>query len=79
MFLCEQCAGTHRSLGPHISKVKSLTLDNWDSAQIHVSIISSGQVFKVTGASWASISQDMSQQSIEEFEKLGEITGADIL
>jgi hypothetical protein len=29
-FLCHQCAGLHRSLGTHISKVRSVTLDLWD-------------------------------------------------
>ncbi|XP_013387548.1 arf-GAP with dual PH domain-containing protein 1 isoform X2 [Lingula anatina] len=34
VFLCASCAGVHRSLGSHISKVRSLTLDNWDDEQI---------------------------------------------
>ncbi|KAH8920874.1 Arf GTPase activating protein, partial [Atractiella rhizophila] len=29
IFLCVKCAQCHRSLGTHISKVKSLTLDQW--------------------------------------------------
>jgi len=35
-FLCSQCAGVHRSLGTHISKVRSLYLDNtiWTDDQI---------------------------------------------
>ena len=37
VFLCEACAQVHRSLGSHISKVKSLRLDKWDAAQIEVS------------------------------------------
>ena len=36
LFLCELCAQVHRSLGSHISKVKSLRLDKWDAEQIEV-------------------------------------------
>jgi hypothetical protein len=36
IFLCESCGSIHRSLGSHISKVKSLKLDKWDESQIQV-------------------------------------------
>lgn len=32
IFLCLECSGIHRSLGTHLSKVKSLNLDKWDAA-----------------------------------------------
>ncbi|GAA5861399.1 hypothetical protein JCM3774_000236 [Rhodotorula dairenensis] len=32
--LCLQCSGTHRSLGSHLSFVRSLTMDKWTTAQI---------------------------------------------
>lgn len=38
VFLCIRCAGIHRNLGVHISKVKSVNLDSWTSEQIAVSI-----------------------------------------
>ncbi|KAF1971495.1 ArfGap-domain-containing protein [Bimuria novae-zelandiae CBS 107.79] len=34
IFLCLRCAALHRKLGTHISKVKSLSMDKWDSAQV---------------------------------------------
>lgn len=39
VFLCIRCAGIHRNLGVHISRVKSVNLDSWTPEQISVSLL----------------------------------------
>lgn len=34
VFLCIRCSGIHRSMGTHISRVKSVDLDSWTDEQI---------------------------------------------
>lgn len=36
VFVCIRCSGVHRSMGTHISKVKSVDLDTWSVEQIQV-------------------------------------------
>src|SRR5690348_17296991 len=38
-----RCAALHRKLGTHISKVKSLSMDKWDNAQVDVRANPSGR------------------------------------
>ena len=36
VFICIRCAGIHRSIGTHVTKVKSITLDSWTEEQFNV-------------------------------------------
>ena len=40
VFVCIRCAGIHRNLGVHISRVKSVNLDSWTPEQIEVEYVS---------------------------------------
>ena len=36
VFICIRCAGIHRSIGTHITKVRSITLDSWTEEQVEI-------------------------------------------
>ena len=40
VFVCIRCSGTHRSMGTHISKVRSVDLDSWTPDQVEVTLLS---------------------------------------
>ena len=46
-FLCLQCAGAHRKLGVHISRVKSIDMDNWTEKEVEAMEKGNNNVNKV--------------------------------
>ncbi len=45
-IVCLNCAGHHRSLGTHITLVKSIKLDSWTSEQVRHIVLSGNTHFK---------------------------------
>ena len=46
--MCWDCSGIHRSLGAHISKIKSVQLDDWKDADVQVSVFVCGVTVEVS-------------------------------
>ena len=36
VFICDECYGSHRNVGAHVSKTKSVTLDEWTAAEANM-------------------------------------------
>lgn len=52
VFLCVSCAGVHRSLGTHLSRVKSITMDAWSPVEVallqHLGNAVAAELFEAT-------------------------------
>lgn len=46
LFLCLGCSGKHRSYGPSISFVRSLTLDKWTFEQLEIMSVGGNKNFR---------------------------------
>jgi hypothetical protein len=39
IFLCDNCANVHRSLGAHLSRPKALKNEKWEESEIQVDVV----------------------------------------
>jgi hypothetical protein len=46
VIICIECAGYHRSLGVHITQVRSITMDDWTDLQVGYIMNGGNKLFK---------------------------------
>ncbi|CAL9728972.1 ADP-ribosylation factor GTPase-activating protein effector protein 2 [Monosporozyma unispora] len=72
VLICIKCAGIHRSLGTHISKVKSIDLDSWTSDNLYQFIVN-GDNERVNSLYYENkIDTDLENLDLTDNETLGQ-------
>ncbi|CAK5262489.1 unnamed protein product [Mycena citricolor] len=68
VFLCLQCAGTHRGFGVHISFVRSISMDTWQADQLKRMQIGGNAAFKQFMASYTPVEQGGYKETNSPYE-----------
>ncbi|KAG6842060.1 hypothetical protein C0991_003586 [Blastosporella zonata] len=69
IFLCLQCAGTHRGFGVHISFVRSVSMDTWQDEQIRRMQLGGNAPFQEFMKSYTPIDQGGYNDSLSSYDK----------
>ncbi|CCK69924.1 GTPase-activating protein AGE2 KNAG_0D01730 [Huiozyma naganishii CBS 8797] len=69
VFVCIKCAGIHRSLGTHISKVKSVDLDTWREENL-VELVRMGSNVAANRYYEAALDRGQTAEDRENFKRL---------